>query len=240
MIHISGKTYEVIVDHKNGWRFEAFRDRYSEVLERYDYIVGDWGYSQLRLRGFFKDNHPKGAKDTVISTLPDYLNEYCNFGCAYFIIEKVANKQPHGKPGESIPESGIWQDGEPEEPEDSEQLDADKQQDQEQQPVGQASDQAKATAEAQQWEPNRRQQHPNGKGQHQSRGSRSGSSQRNHDGKQGGTSRGQAQSQQGQTSQQQGEFNPKAAHSHKQGRGSKHLGSNHQQKPKTESSRVEA
>lgn len=53
MIHISGKTYEVIVDHKNGWRFEAFRDRYSEVLERYDYIVGDWGYNQLRLRGFF-------------------------------------------------------------------------------------------------------------------------------------------------------------------------------------------
>ncbi|MCP3773824.1 YutD family protein [Paenibacillus sp. MZ04-78.2] len=103
MIHISGKTYEVVVDHKNGWRFEAFRDRYSEVLERYDYIVGDWGYSQLRLRGFFKDNHPKATKDSMISTLQDYLNEYCNFGCAYFIIEKVPNKsgvEPTGAPGD--------------------------------------------------------------------------------------------------------------------------------------------
>ncbi len=103
MIHIAGKTYEVVADHKNGWRFEAFRDRYSEVLERYDYIVGDWGYSQLRLRGFFKDNHPKATKDSMISTLQDYLNEYCNFGCAYFILEKVPNKsgvEPTGAPGD--------------------------------------------------------------------------------------------------------------------------------------------
>ncbi len=28
-------------------------ERFSEVLARYDYIVGDWGYEQLRLRGFF-------------------------------------------------------------------------------------------------------------------------------------------------------------------------------------------
>ena len=27
-------------------------ERFSEVLARYDYIVGDWGYEQLRLRGF--------------------------------------------------------------------------------------------------------------------------------------------------------------------------------------------
>ncbi|MCZ8522784.1 MULTISPECIES: YutD family protein [Paenibacillus] len=110
MIHIAGKSYEVIVDHKNGWRFEAFRERYSEVLERYDYIVGDWGYSQLRLRGFFKDNHPKVTRDTTIATLQDYLNEYCNFGCAYFIIEKVASKVLG--PGESYPE-GIYDDSAP-------------------------------------------------------------------------------------------------------------------------------
>jgi len=93
VIHIANKTYEVVVDHKNGWKPEAFRDRYSEVLERYDFIVGDWGYNQLRLRGFFKENHPKATKDTSIATLQDYLNEYCNFGCAYFIIEKVPSKQ---------------------------------------------------------------------------------------------------------------------------------------------------
>jgi uncharacterized protein YutD len=89
MIHIAGKTYELVKDHKNGWNAEAFRSRYSEVLDRYDYIVGDWGYNQLRLKGFFKENSAKATKDTSITCLEDYLNEYCNFGCAYFILKKI-------------------------------------------------------------------------------------------------------------------------------------------------------
>jgi uncharacterized protein YutD len=89
---IGNRMYEVMIDYKSGWKPEAFRERYSEVLDRYDFIVGDWGYSQLRLRGFFRDNHPKGSKETVISSVQDYLNEYCNFGCAYFIIEKTNAK----------------------------------------------------------------------------------------------------------------------------------------------------
>ncbi|MBE0340663.1 DUF1027 domain-containing protein, partial [Paenibacillus sp. 28ISP30-2] len=88
MFHIGGKNYEVLQDHKNGWNPEAFRDRYSEVLERYDYIIGDWGYNQLRLKGFYRDGHPKANKDTSIAVLDDYINEYCNFGCAYFVLLK--------------------------------------------------------------------------------------------------------------------------------------------------------
>ena len=94
LIHIGGKTYELVKEHKNGFNYEAFRDRYSEVLDRYDYIVGDWGYNQLRLKGFFKDSNQKSTKETAFSGLFDYLNEYCNFGCAYFVLEKV-NGKPH-------------------------------------------------------------------------------------------------------------------------------------------------
>lgn len=88
LIHIAGKSYELIFENRNGWNVEAFRTRYSEVLERYDYIVGDWGYNQLRLKGFFRDGHQKANKDSTFSYAADYINEYCNFGCAYFILEK--------------------------------------------------------------------------------------------------------------------------------------------------------
>lgn len=100
MIHIGGKTYELVKDHKDAYNFEALRDRYSDVLERYDYIVGDWGYSQLRLKGFFKENQQKATKETSIAGLADYLSEYCNFGCAYFILEKldVKNVQKNADP----------------------------------------------------------------------------------------------------------------------------------------------
>lgn len=89
MYHVGGNVYELVRDNKNGWNLEVFRNRYSEVLDRYDYVVGDWGYSQLRLRGFFKEGNPRSTKDSIITGFEDYINEYCNFGCAYFILEKI-------------------------------------------------------------------------------------------------------------------------------------------------------
>lgn len=88
LIHIGNKSFELLHENRNGWNLEAFRDRYSEVLDRYDYIIGDWGYNQLRLKGFFRDSTQKATKDNVYSSISDYINEYCNFGCAYFILEK--------------------------------------------------------------------------------------------------------------------------------------------------------
>ena len=34
---------------------ELFASRYSDILDKYDFIVGDFGYDQLRLKGFYKD-----------------------------------------------------------------------------------------------------------------------------------------------------------------------------------------
>lgn len=93
MIQLGGRTFELKYEIKNGWNFEAFRDRYSDVLDRYDYIVGDWGYNQLRLKGFFREGNPKGSKESSITSLQDYIQEYCNFGCAYFVLERIPNKK---------------------------------------------------------------------------------------------------------------------------------------------------
>ncbi|MBB5180903.1 uncharacterized protein YutD [Planomicrobium koreense] len=81
--------YEVLIDYRDGFQEEALNGRYSEILSKYDYILGDWGYGQLRLKGFFEDTNHKATYDTKISTLQDYLYEYCNFGCAHFVIKKV-------------------------------------------------------------------------------------------------------------------------------------------------------
>jgi len=89
VISIGNTTYELIDELKDGFNEEAFRARYSDILAKYDYIVGDWGYEQLRLKGFFDDKNQKASFDTKISTLSEYLYEYCNFGCAYFVLKKV-------------------------------------------------------------------------------------------------------------------------------------------------------
>ncbi|MBM7566956.1 YutD family protein [Paenibacillus sacheonensis] len=109
MIHISGRAYALIHENRNGWNLEAFRERYSDVLERYDYVVGDWGYNQLRLKGFFRDTHPKATRESVISTIADYINEYCNFGCAYFVLEKQPGGVKQGEDGEGGENTGEYE-----------------------------------------------------------------------------------------------------------------------------------
>lgn len=102
MINIEGYEYELIEDYKEAFQEEVFKERYSDILARYDYIVGDWGYNQLRLKGFFDDKNQKATFDTKISTLQDYLYEYCNFGCAYFVLHKSgkSTQQPEAEVNE--------------------------------------------------------------------------------------------------------------------------------------------
>ncbi|MGJ9384098.1 hypothetical protein CR203_20555 [Salipaludibacillus neizhouensis] len=93
MVEIQGNTYEVVEEFREGWSEEDFKARFSDVLNKYDYIVGDWGYEQLRLKGFFEEKNRKSSVDAKIGFLPEYLYEYCNFGCAYFVVKKVTGTQ---------------------------------------------------------------------------------------------------------------------------------------------------
>ena len=90
-------TYRLVKEYRDGFDYETVIKRYNEVLSKYDYIVGDWGYDQLRLRGFFKDDFKSAPLDAKINTLNDYLYEFCNFGCAYFVIEQIGDFKRKGR-----------------------------------------------------------------------------------------------------------------------------------------------
>ena len=92
MIELHGQNYKLIENVRDGFQEDALNERYSEILQKYDFIVGDWGFDQLRLKGFFHDKNVKASFDSKISMLDDYIYEYCNFGCAYFVLEKVKSK----------------------------------------------------------------------------------------------------------------------------------------------------
>lgn len=95
MIRLQAGTYELVEENRSGWNLEAFKERYSDILDKYDYIVGDWGYGQLRLRGFYDNTNRKVPFEQKIATLDEYLQEFCNFGCPYFVIKKVKSAQSH-------------------------------------------------------------------------------------------------------------------------------------------------
>lgn len=90
-------TYKLVKNYRDGFDYEATIKRYNDILDKYDYIVGDWGYDQLRLKGFFLDDFKSAPIDAKISTLEDYLYEYCNFGCAYFVIQQTGEFKRRGR-----------------------------------------------------------------------------------------------------------------------------------------------
>lgn len=93
-LQINGVDYSLVSNHKDAFQVDALNGRYNEVLNKYDYIVGDWGYDQLRLKGFYKNSSNFGGQDKKIQFLQDYLYEYCNFGCAYFVIQREGDPIP--------------------------------------------------------------------------------------------------------------------------------------------------
>ena len=62
--------FNLVENYREAFDVTAFNQRFSEILTKFDYIVGDWGNDQLRLRGFYQDEKAKES-DFKISRLED-------------------------------------------------------------------------------------------------------------------------------------------------------------------------
>lgn len=89
MIQADGRYFEMVSEYRNAFDEEQFANRYSDILDKYDFVVGDIGYDQLRLKGFYKDANKKVEASKRFSAIQDYILEYCNFGCAYFVLRRL-------------------------------------------------------------------------------------------------------------------------------------------------------
>lgn len=80
-------NYELIEDYKNGFEEDKVRDKFTDYFKPYDYVIGDWSYGSLRLKGFY--NADKANKINNYDKKDKYLKENCSYDCRYFIIKKV-------------------------------------------------------------------------------------------------------------------------------------------------------
>lgn len=89
IVQVNDHYFELIDNYRDALNQEQFEARYSEVLDKYPVIVGDIGYEQLRLKGFYEDRNKKADIARRFSSIQDYLLEYCNFGCPYFVLRRL-------------------------------------------------------------------------------------------------------------------------------------------------------
>lgn len=88
-VKIGEKTFQLVKNYREAFDGKKLEQRYNEILNKYDYIVGDWGYEMLRLKGFYEKDRKKSSPDEKIDHLADYLQEYCNYDCAYFVLKRL-------------------------------------------------------------------------------------------------------------------------------------------------------
>ncbi len=87
-ITLEENSYEIIKDYKNGYNKEELENKYTDYFKEFDYIVGDWAYGKLRLKGFY-DKVNKNCKEfNNIDNLDKYLKENCAFDCSYFVAKR--------------------------------------------------------------------------------------------------------------------------------------------------------
>lgn len=87
-IIINDVKYIVKKDYNDAIDVEEIKAKMTDYFLDFDYIVGDWSYSKLRLKGFYESNN-KNVKDiNNINNLDDYLTNYCAYGCKYFVLKK--------------------------------------------------------------------------------------------------------------------------------------------------------
>ena len=87
-ISVNGINYEVIKDYNDAIDMEELSSKLTDYFYEFDYIVGDWSYSKLRLKGFYNDDNKKSSAINKFSNLEDYINNYCSYGCKYFVLCK--------------------------------------------------------------------------------------------------------------------------------------------------------
>lgn len=88
-IELGKHFYEVEKDYKNGFNFEEVKELYTDYFDDYDYIFGDYSADKVRLKGFFDSKNKKATRINDIKGLDDYIKNYCNYECRYFLIKKI-------------------------------------------------------------------------------------------------------------------------------------------------------
>lgn len=96
-IVVRNNKYNVIKDYKDALENSNLEEIVTDYYDNFDYIVGDWAYGKLRLKGFYNKNHKFVKEHNNIEKVDDYISNSCAYGCRYFILEKVKNKDVEKK-----------------------------------------------------------------------------------------------------------------------------------------------
>lgn len=87
---IRNQEYQLIENYRDSFNESELKGKLEETdyFDNYDYILGDYSYDKLRLKGFYKKDNPNATKINNYENIKEYIDNYCSYGCKYFVLEK--------------------------------------------------------------------------------------------------------------------------------------------------------
>lgn len=82
--------YELIKDYKGGFENSAVLEKLTDYFILFDYVLGDWSYGKLRLKGFCDKENTNYKQINDIKNVDDYIKNHCSYECKYFILKKLS------------------------------------------------------------------------------------------------------------------------------------------------------
>ena len=88
-IEINNIKYHILKNVKDAIDIEILKEKMTDYFNSYDYIVGDWAYGKVRLKGFNSRTNKNFKPINDVDKIDEYLKKNCAFGCSYFILAKI-------------------------------------------------------------------------------------------------------------------------------------------------------
>ena len=83
-------TYYILKDDNNILDEMDISKKLTEYFDDFDYVVGDWAYSKVRLKGFYDKTNKKVKNLNNYENVEKYLVENCAPNARYFILKKIS------------------------------------------------------------------------------------------------------------------------------------------------------
>lgn len=86
MYNLLDNNYK-ITKGKENFDYEEVKSLFTDYFKDYDYVLGDYSYGRIRLKGFYDSNNKKVRKLNDIKYLDNYIKDYCSPGARIFLLK---------------------------------------------------------------------------------------------------------------------------------------------------------
>ena len=89
-ILLFNKQYLIVKNINDCFNKEELENLWTDYFDDFDYILGDYSYDKMRLKGFCDKKNNRYNEINDIDYLDEYICNYCNYQGSYFLLKKIA------------------------------------------------------------------------------------------------------------------------------------------------------